>query len=363
MTKRSEVPGNSIIRSIFVGALIAAIVVCGNPTTLEGNQEAGSIRSQAGGPNKAAASQVPSGNPFKHPPPTKEEIERMLKSGFATTVRVDRVLVPAVVSDRNGRPILGLTQEDFQILEDQVPQKIDFFDVNQQEGISIAFLLDVSGSMRLLDKIGEAREAVRYFLEGFRKGDQAALLTFADGEVDTIAPFGTRPAVILSVLPMLKAYGQTALNDAIAASPGIVSREQAGHKAIVLITDGIDNASKLSLFEAMSLARRVDVPIYAIGFSSSTSATGVAQTPEEAGKGAGILKLIASETGGTFFLIDDPDDMKEAIRSIEEDLRTQYVIGYTPPRTKCDGSFRRIDLRVGKNQYRVRTRRGYVAGC
>jgi Ca-activated chloride channel family protein len=304
-------------------------------------------------------------DPFKHKAPTKEELDKLVASGFAATVRVDRVIVPVVVTDKKGRPISGLQLKDFQLMENRVPQKIDYFQAEQAQHVSIAFLLDVSGSMRLLDKIGESREAIRYFVEGLQAHDQAAVMTFADGEVDTLAPFGTNRATILARLDLVKGYGQTALNDAIAAAPGIVQEEPNGRKAIVLITDGIDNASKLSLFEAMSAARRVDVPIYAIGFASSTSISdkpGVTPPPPDAGTNAEVLKLIANETGGNFFWIDDPDDLKEAIRTIEEELRSEYVLGYTPPQTACDGSFRQIDLKLSKNRYRIRTRKGYVSG-
>lgn len=298
-------------------------------------------------------------SPFHHPPPTNSELDKLMKSGFATQVRVDRVIVPAVVTDRKGRPVQGLTVQDFKLLEDKVPQTIDFFQVDQTESVSIAFLLDVSGSMRLLDKLGEAREAIRYFLDGLKEGDSAALLVFADDEVQTLAPFGTPPAGILARLEAVKAYGQTALHDAIGKAPSLVGSDRKGRKAIVLITDGIDNASKISLFEAMSAARKVDVPIYSIGFSASAENL---RKEEDAGSNAEVLKLISMETGGNFFWIDDPDDLKEAIHTVEEDLRSQYVLGYTPPNTRCDGSFRKIDLTVRKNSYHVRTRKGYVSG-
>jgi VWFA-related protein len=310
----------------------------------------------------AAPAQEPD-DPFKHKAPTKEELDKLISSGFATTVRVDRVIVPVVVTDKKGRPVVGLQQSDFQLMEDRIPQKIDYFQSEQAQNLSIAFLLDVSGSMRLLDKIGESREAIRFFVEGLKKADQAAVMTFADGEVDTLAPFGTSPETILARLDLVKAYGQTALNDAIAAAPLIVEEEPNGRKAIVLITDGLDNSSKLSLFEAMAAARRADVPIYAIGFAANTSdKTGLNPPPADAGTNAEILKLIANETGGNFFWIDDPDDLKEAIRSVEEDLRSEYVLGYTPPKTACDGSFRTIDLKLSKDRYRIRTRKGYVSG-
>jgi len=324
-----------------------------NDTSTEGSAQSASPSTK---PVPPAAEQPP---PFNHPAPSNEELDKLLKSGFATKVRVDRVIVPAIVTDKKGRPIQGLKVQDFKLLEDKVPQKIDYFQVDQGDNVSIAFLLDVSGSMRLLDKIGEAREAIRFFLDGLKDGDSAALLIFADGEVQTIAPFGTPPAGILARLEAVKAYGQTALHDAIALAPGLVGADRRGRKAIVLITDGVDNASKVSLFEAMSAARRVDVPIYSIGFSGSVQSL---RDGQDEGSNAEVLKLISTETGGNFFWIDDPDDLKEAIHTVEEDLRSQYVLGYTPPHVKCDGSFRRIDLTVRRDRYRVRTRKGYVSG-
>lgn len=310
-------------------------------------------------PGSQGASSPPRTSPFHLAPPTSEELDRLVESGFATQIRVDRVIVPAVVTDKKGRPVQGLRVQDFNLLEDKVPQTIDFFHVDQGDDVSIAFLLDVSGSMRLLDKIGEAREAIRYFLDGLREGDSAALLVFADSEVQTIAPFGTPPAGILARLEAVKAYGQTALHDAIAIAPGLVGADHQGRKAIVLITDGVDNASKVSLFGAMSAARKVDVPMYTIGFGGSAENL---RRGEPVTSNAEVLKLVSTETGGRFFWIEDPDDLKEAIHTVEEDLRSQYVLGYTPPQSRCDGSFRRIKLTIRKDRYQVRTRRGYVSG-
>ena len=100
------------------------------------------------------------------------------------------------------------------------------------------------------------------------------------------------------------------------------------------------------------------VPIYTIGFAGTLETT----AEEAQGTNADVLKLISGETGGNFFWINDPDELKEAIRSVEEDLRSQYVLGYTPPRSRCDGSFRRIELKASHSRYKVRTRKGYVAG-
>jgi Ca-activated chloride channel family protein len=291
---------------------------------------------------------------------TEKELDRLIAAGFASEVRVDRVLVPVVVLDRKGRPVYGLTPEDFELKEDAVPQRIDFFHVDVTEKISIAFLLDVSGSMRLLDKLGEAREAIRHFLDTLKPGDVVQVMTFADGAVDTLAPFGTPAAVIRARLDAVQGYGQTALNDAIAAAPGIVDADDPGRKAIVLITDGVDNFSRLKLEDAVRLARGIDVPIYSIGFGGLTEREHPREV--EAGSDAAVLKRIAQETGGEFFLIHDPDDLKEAILDVEEDLRSQYVLGYTPSKDACERSFHTIELKVPNDRFKVRTRKGYFAG-
>lgn len=315
-------------------------------------------------PPSAAPGSVTAPSPIRaaagHPAPSDEELDRLLKSGFASEIKVDRVIVPAVVVDRKGRPVHGLKAADFRLSEDRVLQKIDYFHVDPAEPLSIAFLLDVSGSMRILDKIGEAREAIWYFLDTLAPQDQAQVLTFADDRIETLAPFGTDPVTIRERLEATQAYGQTALHDAIAAAPGLVDAQRAGRKAIVLITDGVDNFSKLTLEEGVSDASRVDVPIYAIAFDTETSVLRL-DAPGE-GTNAELLRTIAEQTGGGFFRIHDPDEMKEAVRAIEEDLRSQYVLGYTPPRVSCKESFRTIELKTDRSRYRVRTRKGYFAG-
>ena len=339
----------------MLGLLSVALPLSGFPSTFcaePGRQDAAAADPSSSAIRTIAAS--------AHGAPTDDEIERLIKKGLATEVHVDRVVVPAVVLDRKGRPVQGLRVEDFAVAEESIPQRIDYFFVERNEPVSIAFLLDVSGSMRLLDKIGEAREAITFFLDKLGPRDEAQLMTFADNEVETMAPFGTAPDLIRQRLEDVKAYGQTALNDAIAAAPGILERDRKGRKAIVLITDGVDNYSKFTLMEAVASARKTDVPVYAIGFAQEPRAL-----KEPAGEGetnAGVLQRVADETGGRFFFIHDPDDMKEAIQAIEDDLSSQYVLGYTPARMVCDGSFRRIQLSVGKDRYRVRTRKGYVAG-
>lgn len=308
----------------------------------------------------SGSTQAPAGRKGPQKAKTAEdlEIEKILQGRIVDSVSVDMVMVPAVVSDRKGRPITDLDAGDFTLLEDGRPQVIEYFAIDRNEPISVAFLLDVSGSMRISGSIGTAKEAVRYFLSSLRSQDEAALIAFADRQVAMLTDFSASRGEALKYLTAVRAYGQTALNDAVAAAPDMVHRELKGRKAIVLLTDGVDNYSTLSLDAAMAAARAVDVPFYTIGFAThgrelhGDRAPGTAATE--------VLKMVAAETGGTFFLIHDPDEMKEAVARIDEDLRSQYVIGYSPQSVARDGRFRKITLLAEEGRYSVRARSGYI---
>ena len=288
----------------------------------------------------------------------EEEIRKILNGRFVDRVSVDLVMVPAVVEDRKGRPVLDLNREDFILFDEGQRQEIKYFSLDADQPISVAFLLDVSGSMRLSGKIETAKEAVRYFLRGLRRADEAALIAFADRQVAMLTEFSPDRTEALKYLRAVKAYGQTALNDAVASTPEMIDYQHVGRKAIVLLTDGVDNYSTLSMEQGLAAARAVDVPVYAIGFADdSREVTGRKPPETEAVK---VLRRVAEETGGVFFLIHDPDDMKEAVSQIEEDLRSQYVLGYEPAHARRDGKFRRIALVAENGKYNVRTRKGYV---
>lgn len=286
------------------------------------------------------------------------EIERRLALHHTESETVRLVMLPATVSNRRGRSVRGLDPEDFELTEEAVPQEIRYFSSQATEPISIAFLLDLSGSMRQLGKLLEAKEAIRTFVENLREGDRFGLIGFADEQVTWITDFTEDREQFLRRLNVQRAFGQTALYDAVAATPDLVDRKIRGRKAIVLITDGVDNASTMNLYSAMKLARSVDVPIYTVGFT---------HLPEkllrsgETARNLRIMRLFARETGGQVHAVRDPDDLKEAVIAIEQELRHQYLIGYHPRENPWDGSFRRVRLDVKKSGLSVRTRRGYYA--
>jgi Ca-activated chloride channel family protein len=268
------------------------------------------------------------------------------------------VQVPAVVTNRRGRVVRGLEPADFLLLEDHVPQKIRYLSTEPEQPLSIAFLLDISGSMRQTGKLDEAKEAIRVFANELNPRDRLGLVCFADEQVDWITNFTADRQRFVRRLGVQRAYGQTALLDALAAAPGLVDAGDAGSKAIVLFTDGVDTSSKLNTWEALGKARRVNVPIFAIGFATFASRLLPAgSTPRE----HRIVGLFAEETGGRLFIVHDPDDLKEAILEIQNELRFRYVISYRPQRTRWDGTFRRIRLETIDGGLTVRARSGYYA--
>lgn len=317
------------------------------------------------GPDAEAGTEKPigrdsAGRPAAAKPPTAEEAEiaRILQGRYVQTVSVDMVMVPALVLDRKGRPVLDLRREDFVLFDEGQRQKIDYFGVDRTEPLSVAFLLDVSGSMRMSGAIESAKEVVRYFLSRMQARDEACLIAFADKQVAMLTDFTADRVETLKYLNAVKAYGQTALNDAVAATPELVQSRERTRRAIVLLTDGVDNFSAMPLEQAMLAARTVDVPFYTIGFANHSADLDGGRPPET--EAAATLRQIAAQTGGTFFLIHDPDEMKEAAARIEEELRSQYVIGYAPSASTRDGIFRRISLIAGGGRYSVRTRSGYL---
>jgi Ca-activated chloride channel homolog len=297
----------------------------------------------------AAAASATTGAPGSDP----------LLSGYVEVEKVRVVLLPTKVEDRRGRIVAGLTSNDFQLMEDHIPQTIQFVSVEADAPVSIAFMLDVSGSMRISGKLEAAKDAIRYFLDSLRPRDRFALIAFADEQVAWITEFTNDRQRFLERLAVQTGYGQTALNDAVAAAPGLVQAGTDGRKAIILITDGVDNASRMGLGQAVEAARRASVPIYTVGFSSLPR--DLLSAKAELATNFSVLTRFSDETGGSLFAVHDPDELKEAVVRIDEEMRHQYLIGYVPSRTVWNGAYRRIQLATRKSRYQVRTRTGYYA--
>lgn len=285
---------------------------------------------------------------------SQKELDNLIELHHVQKEEFRLVLLPTSVTNKRGRSIRGLDVDQFRVFEDEVAQEIEYFSSEAAEPVSIAFLLDVSGSMRQLNKLGHAQAAIRSIVDQLGPRDRVGLICFADEQVVWVTEFTSDRERFLARLDVQRGFGQTALNDAVAMAPGLVDEQASGRKAIVLITDGVDNSSALSMKEAVSAARKVSMPIYTVGLLS----VHLDSLPKDyRTNNLEVLGQVANETGGRLFAVGGPGDLKEAIVTLENELRHQYLIGYY---TNADTSvYHQLELRVRPDKYRVRTRRGF----
>jgi VWFA-related protein len=285
---------------------------------------------------------------------TQQELDDMIELHYVQQEEFHLVLLPTSVTDKRGRVVRGLNAGQFSLFEDTVAQEIRYFSSETAEPVSIAFLLDVSGSMRQLDKLGHAKAAIRSIVEQLGPDDRVGLICFADEQVVWVTEFTSDRERFLRRLDVQRGFGQTALNDAVAMAPGLVDQGTSGRKAMILITDGVDNSSALSMEQAISTARKVSMPIYTVGLLS----VHLDSLPRDyTTNNLEVLEQVANETGGRLFAVGGPGDLKEAIVILENELRHQYLIGYY---TSSESSgYHQLDLQVKPGRYQVRTRRGF----
>ncbi|MFQ5718952.1 MAG: VWA domain-containing protein [Acidobacteriota bacterium] len=277
-------------------------------------------------------------------------------------VEVRLVMLRASVLGPHGKAVTGLGPGDFELTDSGVPQTIQVFGTAADRPLSIAFLLDVSGSMGVRGKLDLARGAIRSLTRRLRPADRVGLLIFADGAVRVEAPLSTDRETFEAALSRQRAYGKTALRDAVVAAPELLAGTGNSRRALFLVTDGVDNASSVSTFEALRAARQVAVPIHVLGLSDLPAAL---RGGSHRGKGrtvVEVLEAVAEETGGILFTAFSDDELDRAVVEVEGHLRSQYVIGYHPSAGGEPGEYRPIVLSAGGPDRRVVTRRGYRIG-
>jgi Ca-activated chloride channel family protein len=282
---------------------------------------------------------------------------RILDQGLVEREEVRLILLAALVTNSKGRPIMGLGPEDLRIFESEMPRPIEFVATVEELPIALAFVLDVSGSMEMRGRLDDAKQVVRSFIAELRPGDRAGLICFADDQVTWVTEFTDDRERFLTRLSVQEGRGPTALYDALAASPGLVDSRTRERKAIVLLTDGLDNASQLSQLEAVWIARRVHVPIYTVNFIQQKES----RLPKAARQNLRVLERFSSETGGAGFAVHNPRELRDAVSRIQAELTFQYLIGYYPSAGERDGEFRRIRVETFRRGLKVRTRSGYYA--
>ena len=287
------------------------------------------------------------------PTPSQEPVKA------ATSVAVGYVLVPFVVTDLKGLPVRDLRERDVKLLVDGKPVKTDLFARSDDAPVSFTILLDGSGSMALNGKFEGARAAVRALIDQKIPGDDFALFVFAEGAVLETVSFTEDTARLVAAVNTVKPFGKTAFFDALAKMPDKSLLGKNGSRAIILLTDGIDNASELSRDALEILLEGVDVPVYPIGLRSPSSPAIPAPGQSiEALLNMEILGHVARLTGGRLAIVDDPARLPDSVKLIEKDLRAQYLLGFTPAGTG-PARFHRIALRLSGPVRAIRVRAGY----
>jgi Ca-activated chloride channel family protein len=278
------------------------------------------------------------------------------KATFRTSV--DLVRISAVVQDRRGRPVVGLSRADFELDENGTPLPIVEFG-SEATGVSLALLVDASGSMSLAGRMDAARDTVGHVISWVEAGrDEVTLLSF-DKRLRTIQPFTTDPSDVQRRLPELESYGLTSLYDAIAdASRPLVARSRA-RRAVVVVTDGVDTSSVLSPAEVSRIASEIDVPVYVVairvGPDRAEGLAGAAGAPGATSDAT--LEDLARWTGGAAFVAGTPAETSLAARRILIELRHQYLIAFEAnPRA----GWHPLSIGMRKKNLIVRARGGYM---
>lgn len=261
---------------------------------------------------------------------------------FQDTLAVNNVLVPVLVRTRSGYAN-HLEAKDFLLSVDGRPVRIESFDTRTEAPTSLVFLQDLSGSMGTGDKLALSREVVRWFLGQALPGDEFALATFASGHGDVEVPFTGDRGAIEDAVSRWQGWGTTALHDAVAWLPDISAEGHNSRRFAILITDGIDNASTVTPEQARELVRASQVPVYVFGLGSG-SPYELSADGKKVYRYADVLNLLASATGGRYYAVARSADLPKALKAIEEDLRHQYVLGFST--REGAKSYRRLRVEV-----------------
>ena len=259
------------------------------------------------------------------------------------------VVLNAAILDAAGKPVSGLKQDHFKVFENGVEQQISFF-AAEETPFAAVILIDTSGSME--ERLSMARSAAIRFLDGLRPDDTAAIFRF-DSKVEQIQDFSNSRDITHKIFD-LRSKGMTALNDAVYEAAMQLEKRTEKRRAIILLSDGMDTQSGRSADRALKAALAADAVIYAVDMSNGTMGGRNGQNQSE-------LKNFAEKSGGTFVAAPGGPAMREAFKAIVEDLGVQYTVGYQPANTVRDGKWRAIELRVGRPNLKIRTRKGYHA--
>jgi VWFA-related protein len=309
---------------------------------------------------------------------------------FSTDVNVVNVF--ATVRDKKGQIVRNLTKDDFALAEDGRPQTIRYFSQESGLPLTLGLLVDTSMSQRRV--LGKERDASYRFLDQVLREDRdKAFLIHFDHEVELLQDLTSSRKKLEGALGQLESPeqdrpsgggygghrggghhgGGTALYDSILLASDELMKKQTGRKAVITLTDGVDNGSKVTLTSAIESAQRADTLVYSILFADPDAYGAMGHGGFGGGRGGypgrqrsrtdgkPILQRLSRETGGGFFEVSKKEPVEKIYDQIQEELRNQYSIGYTSDHPDTAGSYHKIQLTTSKSDLIVQTRDGYYS--
>ena len=288
-------------------------------------------------------------------PPPAEKIAPQEAPGTSIRVDVTRVNVLFTVTDKKGRFITDLGKDDFQVTENKKAQKIQEFTAETDLPLRIAVLIDTSNSIRDRFKF-EQEAAVAFINSVIRPREDKAMIVSFDTSAELASDLSDNPEKLAKTIRNLRPGGGTSLYDAIYfACRDKLIEDQPRHKfrrAIIIVSDGDDNQSRVTRDQALEMAQKADSVIYAIS-------TNISRIENDGDK---VLKYLTAETGGQAFFPFKVQDLEQSFENIATELRRQYNIFYRPEPLKADGLYHTINVKVnGRKDLVVRARKGYYA--
>jgi Ca-activated chloride channel homolog len=290
--------------------------------------------------------------------PQKQEKDK----DFTLNVDTLEIQLPISVLDKDGRPVDGLKLEHFQIFEDKIQQTIKNFK-HEDIPMSLGLIIDNSGSMR--NKRERVNSSALAFVRESNPEDETFIINFDDSaylEQDFTGSIGD----LIDALENIDARGETALYDALYLAAEKVTKDgKKDKKALLLITDGEDNASKYGINKVIEALRQSKVSVYAIGLLEDEDSRGGLFKKPPSKKAKEDLIKFADITGGRAYFPKNLEEVEDLVKHIAHDLRNHYTVSYTPTNTKLDGTWREITVKINppKNMPKItwQAKQGYYA--
>jgi Ca-activated chloride channel family protein len=270
---------------------------------------------------------------------------------YTGSVDINAIVVPVTVRNRAGRVVTGVSRNDFRLKVDGMAVPIQDLDLESDLPISLGFILDTSGSM-MGRKMRGSQQLVSSFLEHRRPEDQLGLWTFGDDRVIERFPFGMAWYLLPRVLETLKPWSTTALYDMVPRVPEMLEKARHHRRAAILLTDGVDNASRLSADDAMKVVQRLETPIYVLGVEPPPAVEDAAGPSYEE-----ILAMIADGSGGHYRRIPRAEEMPEVVDELLHELSSRYILTFV---TSGAGQRKWRQIEVTVDGRTAETRSGYT---